>query len=215
MRFVCISDTHSLHRQIVVPDGDVLIHAGDITRDSEIDTVYDFSMWLTELPHRHKVVIPGNHDFCFDVSKDRYDERARPMLEHRRPNIHFLLDSVTEIEGLRFYGSPWVSNLSGWAFYDRNRNMFENAPTDSHVLVTHAPPWLVRDREEHRGERCGSRFVGMHVARCARLRLHVFGHVHEAAGVDWPSDDGHVIVNACSLNRRYEPVNAPIIVDIK
>ncbi len=31
MRIVCISDTHSMHREIVVPDGDMLIHAGDLT----------------------------------------------------------------------------------------------------------------------------------------------------------------------------------------
>jgi predicted phosphodiesterase len=29
MRIVCISDTHSMHRQIEVPEGDLLIHAGD------------------------------------------------------------------------------------------------------------------------------------------------------------------------------------------
>ncbi len=31
LSIVCISDTHGKHRNLVVPDGDVLVHAGDIT----------------------------------------------------------------------------------------------------------------------------------------------------------------------------------------
>ena len=65
MRIVCVSDTHGWHRDVVVPDGDLLVHAGDITRKGELDTVEDFDRWLGGLPHRHKVVICGNHDFCF------------------------------------------------------------------------------------------------------------------------------------------------------
>jgi len=219
MRFVCISDTHSLHRSLTIPDGDILIHAGDITREGEVDTVYDFSIWLAELPHRHKIVIPGNHDFCFDISKEgRYDEWARRMLDTRRPNIHFLLDSALIIDDLgepplKFYGGPWVANLAGWAFYDRGRDMFEHAPVDIDVLVTHAPAWLVMDREKKRGERCGSPAIGRYMGRCPRLKLHVFGHVHEAYGTSLVGEEP-VRVNACSLNREYEAVNAPIVVDI-
>lgn len=58
-RFVCISDTHS---RIIpqVPDGDVFLHAGDLSfRDSEPEqfladlrrTVH----WLKALPHEMKV----------------------------------------------------------------------------------------------------------------------------------------------------------------
>ena len=31
LKIVCISDTHGKHRSLKVPDGDVLVHAGDIT----------------------------------------------------------------------------------------------------------------------------------------------------------------------------------------
>jgi 3',5'-cyclic AMP phosphodiesterase CpdA len=52
-RFVCISDTHS--RMFPVPDGDVLLHSGDLTN---IGTVQDFKTtmeWLYGLPHKHKM----------------------------------------------------------------------------------------------------------------------------------------------------------------
>jgi len=33
MRVVCVSDTHSMHRTLgTIPDGDVLVHAGDFTQ---------------------------------------------------------------------------------------------------------------------------------------------------------------------------------------
>ena len=56
MRIVLISDTHGLHRQLDVPSGDLLIHAGDFTFDSKPPSVVsDFNAWLGSLPHHHKV----------------------------------------------------------------------------------------------------------------------------------------------------------------
>lgn len=31
LKIVCISDTHGMHRKMKIPEGDVLVHAGDIT----------------------------------------------------------------------------------------------------------------------------------------------------------------------------------------
>ena len=63
MEIICLSDTHELHRDVRVPDGDMLIYAGDITFFSKNPSVLtDFNDWLGELPHKYKVVIPGNHD---------------------------------------------------------------------------------------------------------------------------------------------------------
>ena len=66
IRFVCLSDTHSYHGMHAVPDGDVFIHAGDWTRDGEQETIASFSSWLSNLPHKHKIVISGNHDLPMD-----------------------------------------------------------------------------------------------------------------------------------------------------
>ena len=65
-RIVCISDTHSMHKNVKVPDGDILLCAGDITNRGEIQSVASFNEWLRTLPHRHKITIAGNHDFCFE-----------------------------------------------------------------------------------------------------------------------------------------------------
>ena len=48
MRLVCISDTHSMHRQVVVPDGDVLIHAGDCLGVGTLEELEDLDNWFSE-----------------------------------------------------------------------------------------------------------------------------------------------------------------------
>ena len=61
IRIVCVSDTHSQTSKMkhVVPDGDVLIHAGDFTLTGHILEVENFNKWLGTLPHKHKIVIAG------------------------------------------------------------------------------------------------------------------------------------------------------------
>lgn len=68
LRFVCLSDTHSWHAKHDVPEGDVFLHAGDFTRDGEQEDIESFAQWLKGLPHRHKIVIAGNHDLPMDPS---------------------------------------------------------------------------------------------------------------------------------------------------
>lgn len=55
IRFVCISDTHGKHRKINLPDGDILLHAGDITNVGETNQLEDFAEWLSNLPFKQKL----------------------------------------------------------------------------------------------------------------------------------------------------------------
>ena len=54
-----------------IPDGDVLLHTGDFTYKkskglNQMEQVIQFNDWLGTLPHKHKIVIAGNHEFSFD-----------------------------------------------------------------------------------------------------------------------------------------------------
>jgi predicted phosphodiesterase len=99
-RLVLLSDTHTKHREILhIPDGDILIHAGDFSFSGSFQELFEFNAWLGTLPHRHKVVIAGNHDSCFE----RHKEMAIKELFH----AHYLEDSGIEIEGIKIWGSPW------------------------------------------------------------------------------------------------------------
>ncbi|MGE0487941.1 MAG: metallophosphoesterase [Vulcanimicrobiota bacterium] len=64
-RVVCLSDTHSLHEQVEVPEGDILLHAGDLCNHGTKGEVKAFDAWLGRQPHRHKLFIAGNHDWPF------------------------------------------------------------------------------------------------------------------------------------------------------
>ena len=76
LKIVIISDTHGLHERVSIPDGDILVHAGDLTNKGELADVARFNEFLGRLSHPHKIVIAGNHDFAFE----RIPEAARALL---------------------------------------------------------------------------------------------------------------------------------------
>ena len=99
LRLVLLSDTHGLHRELSIPDGDVLVHAGDFCNAGEAVEARVLGEFFRDLPHRHKVVIAGNHDRCLEA-----DPGLSPEIF---AGCHYLLDSGVEIGGMTFRGSPW------------------------------------------------------------------------------------------------------------
>jgi Icc-related predicted phosphoesterase len=210
MRLICISDTHSLHRRISeIPDGDVLIHAGDCLGSGTLDDVEDLNDWLGALPHRYKIVIAGNHDTAFQETP----ELAREALT----NAIYLEDSGVEIEGKRFWGSPWTPTFMDWWFMlDRGQPLHEKwrqIPADTDVLITHGPPKSIGD-EANMGFRCQN--VGcidlLHRIDQLKLEAHIFGHIHEGYG-EYVRGETRLI-NASTCTARYAPTNPPIVLDI-
>lgn len=205
LRLVCLSDTHGLHDRLDVPPGDVLLHAGDFTRRGTEPELREFATFLDGLPHRHKVVVAGNHDFLFE----RDPERARAVLG----NVTYLQDEGVSIEGLAVWGSPWQPWFHDWAFNLRRGEplaaVWRRIPDATDLLVTHGPPHGCLDRT-WRGEPVGCEELSKALAR-VRPRLHLFGHIHEAHG---HLDDGATLfVNASNCDRRYRPIQRPVLVD--
>jgi len=205
MRIVCLSDTHGLHDRMDVPDGDVLLHGGDFTMRGAPEEVEAFARFLARLPHRHKIVIAGNHDFLFQDEPDR----ARALFG----DVTYLEDSGARVEGLHVWGSPWQPWFYDWAFNLRRgaplAEKWALVPESTDVLVTHGPPRGILDLTSG-GERVGCEELELARARI-RPRLHVFGHIHESYGMH--RADGVLSINACSCNSRYRPSNPPVVVD--
>jgi predicted phosphodiesterase len=205
LRLVCLSDTHNLHERVRIPDGDVLLHAGDFTGRGTPREVEAFGEFLRRLPHRHKIVVAGNHDFLFQ----RKPERARAMLGE----LTYLEDASVRIDGLHLWGSPWQPWFHDWAFnLPRGQALAEKwalVPDGVDVLVTHGPPFGVLDRTIT-GERVGCHELTLARARI-RPRLHLFGHIHESYGVE--QQDGILSVNACNCDLGYRISNAPVVID--
>lgn len=206
MKCVVISDTHGMYRQVTIPKGDVFIHAGDITRLGSLPELRDFNDWLGDLPHKHKIIIAGNHDWCFEQT----NKEARALLT----NGTYLQDESLIINGVKFYGSPWQPEFYNWAFNlprgDRLKEKWKLIPNDVDVLISHGPRFGVLD-EILSGERVGCSEL-LNVVDDIQPKFHVFGHIHEAYGVL----QGYrtCSINASSTNVRYEPINPAITFDI-
>jgi len=206
MHIICIADTHGLHRQLEVPSGDMLVHAGDITVMSKRPWVYrHFDIWLGELPHRHRIVIPGNNDYLLE------DPRQRSAIT----NATLLVDSGVEVEGLKIWGSP-VTPLYGGAFgksrpQDRKKH-WAQIPEDTDILITHTPPFAILDHGLPSEPREGCPYLFEAVFR-ARPRLHVFGHIHAGYGTLRTSDT--VFVNASLLGDSGSLDREPIVIDFR
>ena len=208
MRIVAISDTHTFEDRISVPNGDVLIHAGDATITGTVEEVSAFGVWLESQPHKHKIVIAGNHDWLFE----RDPVRARLLIE---PWANYLQDSMVEVDGIRFYGSPWQPRFQDWAFnVNRGRaiSRYWSLIPKCDVLITHGPPWGVLDQVMEGRPHLGCEELGEAVGR-VRPRFHVFGHIHGGYG-QRRAPNGIHFINASICDEAYNPINAPIVFDL-
>jgi Icc-related predicted phosphoesterase len=177
LTLVAMADTHSYHGRLTVPEGDILIHAGDLTRRGSLEELAEVNRFLASLPHRHKLVVAGNHDWCFQER----EAEARAVLTAAT----YLQDEAVVIEGVKFYGSPWQPWFLDWAFnLSRGPELalrWAQIPEDTDVLITHGPPLGFGDRVEE-GERVGCEDLLRRV-RQVRPKLHLYGHIHEDGGI--------------------------------
>jgi Icc-related predicted phosphoesterase len=142
-----------------------------------IDEIKEFNQWLGTLPHRHKIVIAGNHDL--------YLESASSMANVFITNAIYLEDSGITIEGLKIWGSPISPNYQDWAFNRERgeaiRKHWEMIPADTDILITHCPPFGILDFTD-RGKHEGCEDLLAIIQKKVKPRLHVFGHIHDAHG---------------------------------
>lgn len=213
MRLILISDTHNQCKGLAVPEGDVLIHAGDGTEIGDFRGVAAFLAWMDRQPHPRKVIIAGNHDWMFQ----RDPGLAEMLLRDSYPEITYLQDSGCEIDGLKFWGSPWQPQFMNWAFNlprkgEQLRQKWSLIPVDTDVLITHGPPCGLLDQVEGTNEHLGCEELAMRLA-AVRPKLHIFGHIHTGYGVK--EQKGTLFVNASILNEGYKIAHRPVVVDIE
>jgi Icc-related predicted phosphoesterase len=143
--------------------------------------------------------------------------------------VHVLRDRALTIAGVKFYGTPWVPNLPLWAFHAPDESAYyRHIPSDVEVLVSHGPPYGMRDvvlsspvspGGVRLQESVGSRALRQRVSELKCLKLIIFGHIHPGYGAHGAmttesGEDGPMIVNASSCDAFYRPVNKPIVVEL-
>lgn len=181
-----------------IPDGEVLILAGDVG---------GFHWWQNEShlinvfceKYNHVLYVAGNHDY-YGTSLEEGDVRFREV-EAQIPNFHFLERDLLEIEGVKFAGcSLWFKrDPTGWyyekrmndffqiqefkpAVYERNLESqdFLKGLQDIDVLITHHMFSTLSVNEKYANDPCNLFFLcelGETIAELgAKLAIH--GHTH-------------------------------------
>ena len=205
MRIVCLADTHGQHENLLVPEGDVLIHAGDCTDGGTRQESIQFLNWFSAQPHELKIIVPGNHDFYFEKTEI---EEILPS------NINLLIDSGLEHQGLNFWGSPYSPVTPNWAFSrERGKDIAEHwnlIPENVDFLITHTPPYKILD-EIGSGEKLGCEELARAIEE-KNPGHHLFGHIHFAAGTT--VKNGIPYFNTTILDERMRIMHSPAVIQI-
>ncbi|KAG6368798.1 hypothetical protein INS49_003012 [Diaporthe citri] len=150
IKVVCISDTHN--KQPILPAGDLLIHAGDLTENGSFAEVQAGLTWLSSQPHKYKILVAGNHDVLLDDKfLERYPDRrygqAKTKADLSWGSVVYLEDSSVTLDfplcelrkggnldpsgvsagetgtrTLTVFGSPWTPQYGVSAFQYRPDN---------------------------------------------------------------------------------------------
>jgi len=179
MKIIAFSDTHTLHQNVEIPDGDLLIFAGDMSVCKTSQDVAGFNSFLRTLPHTHKIVVGGNHDHLLASSPELGQELLQDAI--------YLQDSFTIINGIKIYGSPWQPTFNtkacdAFALPRGNeiRKKWDLIPDDTDILITHSPPCGIMDEDGGVSHGCSDL-----LERVLQIqpRIHIFGHIHNHNGI--------------------------------
>lgn len=211
----CISDLHGY--QPTLSGGDLLIVAGDLTARDTATEHAKYCHWQHDLPYEKTIFIAGNHDGYIQKRPDLYIDGCC-----KDAKVIYLQDSGIEYKGFKIWGSPWTPTFYDWHFMkdrgDAIREKWDLIPDDVNILITHGPAMGIQDEVQYSSRANNGKFAGCEELRrviddrLKKLKLHVFGHIHESYGK--VSVSGVIHVNACIMDEEYRPVNKPITIEL-
>ncbi len=193
MKIIAFSDVHGQHpygelgSELEVPECDVLIFAGDYSWRSGLDANENFLKWFSKLFSKHKILIPGNHDYLLEVTEIP-------------KSINVLINEELIIDGVKFYGTPYTPEFCGWNYMASEEDLvtcYDLIPEDTDVLISHGPP--AGRLDNFKDSRIGSTSLEKRVKQ-VRPDIHIFGHNH-ANG--FAHKDGTDFYNVSILNQDY------------
>jgi calcineurin-like phosphoesterase family protein len=215
-RVVSISDTHLVHDQILLPYGDVLVHAGDIMTESKLRHVkgeqqpkdggvelFDkFAQWFCSRPHPYKVLIAGNHDGCLEAMGAAKIRQILAKYTEREGSVVYLEHETAQLgeKGLKVFGSPfghWGSHNDAFSMGNRDYKCVEQ---NTDIFITHYPPILPAKR----GGGCKEHYDIVKAVENSGAALSVSGHCHWAYGLYFSSKKKIPFVVASSCDSGWK-----------
>lgn len=228
MNICCISDTHGSTPDNIPSNCDILTISGDISpalRGYEGEINQSKYFWDNFVPYfsrkaKHVVFVAGNHDlFLFREMTRNSEGEFRTLLPS---NMHYLRDSGVEIEGIKFWGTPWTPTFGNWSFMAGDTDgqigeHFAKIPTGIDILLSHGPMFGHNDRIEQPIYKSqtgkfglGSKALLHHVRRSCPRKV-VVGHIHSGSHeMSYVSNNGLIneytmSVNVSVLDEAYKP----------
>ncbi len=179
MRVAHISDTHGIIRDIE-GDFDVVVHTGDMMPNQtrgvrRVEGPYQ-KQWIED----HVKLMAS----CWS--------KGKPPMRAAGIEAYILIDDVLTIDGVKFYGHPWVPHYYGEWNYEIWEHeiaaklkpvaeLIESGDIDA--MLAHAPAMYYLDQNGQH-EHCGSKSMHDMIMGLKRpLKLYACGHIHESRGI--------------------------------
>lgn len=218
MKLVAISDTHNKHNEVKIEKCDILIHSGDWTSMGYQHEVENFAKWLNKQPAEHIIIVPGNHEKMFENSYPL----SKFWISDHCPKAHILCHEALEIEGIKFFGSPWTPYFYNWG-YNAARNEAEKdlyhkplikdiwatIPEDTDILITHGPAYGILDFLPP-GQFLGCRALFDRIIEI-KPDIHICGHIHYSHGEK--QFNGTRFFNAAICDEQYRTTNPITVIE--
>lgn len=226
MKIVATSDFHGMLPEYDdIGACDVLVIAGDICPDApgrlfrqpdngaqfQADWLKEeFAPWVEGLGQTHEIghvlAIWGNHDFVGEPNRFGVEP---PSI----PGVTFLNDEAIVIDGVKFWGTPWVPGLPRWAFYGSEEFLkarAEGIPSDVDVLISHGPPYGTADfvAPQFGSLNVGDRALAGTLGSLYAPQVFICGHIHEQYGTH--EHNGVYVANVSYVDEDYVPGNRPL-----
>jgi Icc-related predicted phosphoesterase len=214
IKVVMLSDTYGLHEQIEIPDGDILIHAGNFSPYGEHlgEKAYkSFTEWFCAQPHNYKIFAPGKNDSTSFSLREIYK-----MLNE---NTHFLhnnefLANTTYIYATyeEKYYSCQIHVPVNWAeileeqkrMIEAMKNSWDKELTHAHILITNHAPWGILDDNK------GCQVLAEKVKQ-SQPNFHVFSGTYNEYGIAKIGLTTYVNASICSFREHKQVFNEMVI----
>ena len=212
MKFIAISDTHQYHDLMdEIPSGDVLIHCGDFTNlglNGEVDLFFNYITSKCDGRFKYMIMIVGNHEWLPDiVVRNRFESYFRNKTKQYKTQYFLLLDEsiiIHDNDGnpIKVFGTKYKFNVT-LPFMKEPiiKSSFGNIPNDIDILLTHFPSNKGGLDIIYNGKSRGSEELTklLDSNYFTKLRLHCFGHNHDARGYFYEKSSDRLFINAATV----------------
>jgi calcineurin-like phosphoesterase family protein len=219
-RIIHISDTHSHHRKLNMPHGNILICSGDITRVGSLEDIFDFAKWVKELPYANKICIYGNHELGHSKPGPK---RQKGLEMLKEAGIIYLENSGVIINDWNIWGSPITPEFHSWEWNAERgpqiRKYWDMIPDNTNILICHGMPYGILDAVPRYNDYAGAFYENVgckdllnRINELKHLKLFCGGHLHPGHGQ--LELNGVKFVNASFCQDGHKGFNSPIVIDL-